>query len=98
MNIGLHFQARLVSMGEGDGGGCVGLAVSLVFGDMGGVVVARAALGLVDTEIGAPGLANFSGLEIPGPGVNGSLDSGCGRGGKDRGPPPCGAGEGRKVP
>jgi len=54
----------------------VGLAVSFVFGDMGGVVVARAALGLVDTEIGAPGLANFSGLEIPGPGVNGSLDSG----------------------
>lgn len=77
-------------MGEGEGGGWVLLvpAVSFVLGEMGGVVVARVELGLVDTEMGAPGLANFSGLEIPATGVNGSLDSGCGRGGRERGPPP----------
>jgi len=54
----------------------LGPAVSFVLGEMGGVVVDRAVLGLVETEMGAPGRANFSGLEIPGPGVNGSLVSG----------------------
>jgi len=50
----------LRSMGEAGVG-----FVCLVLGEMGGVVVAG--LGLVDTVIGAPGLANFSGLEIPRP-------------------------------
>ena len=95
----LATQARFVSMGEGEGGGWVlRPAVSFVLGEMGGVVVDRAALGLVETEMGAPGRANFSGLEIPGPGVKGSLDSGWGRGGRERGPPPWGEGEGRKLP
>lgn len=92
-------QARFVSIGEGEGGGWVlGPAMSLVLGEMGGVVVDRLALGLVETDMGAPGLANFSGLEMPGPGVKGSLVSGCGRGGRERGPPPWGDGEGRKLP
>lgn len=86
-------------MGEGEGDGwALGPAVSFVLGEMGGVVVDRAELGLVDTEMGAPGLANFSGLEMPGPGVKGSRVSGWGRGGRERGPPPCGEGEGRKLP
>lgn len=65
-------------MGEGEGGGWAVLdpAMSFVLGEMGGVVVDRVELGLVETEIGAPGLANFSGLDIPATGVNGSLASG----------------------
>ena len=55
-------------MGAGAGGG--GLAgldwePSLVLGETGGVWAIRA--GLVETEIGAPGRANFSGLEMPHP-------------------------------
>ena len=63
-------------------------------------MVDRAELGLVEMEIGAPGLANFSGRDMPGPGVYGSLASGWGRGGRERGPPPppWGEGEGKKLP
>ena len=55
-------------MGAGAGGG--GLAgpdwePSFVLGETGGVWAIRA--GLVETEIGAPGRANFSGLEMPHP-------------------------------
>lgn len=90
-----------MSIGEGEGGGWVllGPAVSFVLGEMGGVVVARVELGLVETEMGAPGLANFSGLDMPATGVKGSRVSGWGRGGRERGPPPpWGDGEGRKLP
>jgi len=63
---------------------------SLMLGDTGGVTPDP---GLVVTDIGpaapGPGLANFSGLEIPVAGVCGSM----GRGGRDRG-----EGEGRYAP
>ena len=61
-------------------------AASLMLGDTGGVTPDP---GLVVTDIGpapGPGLANFSGLDIPEAGVCGSR----GRGGRDRG-----EGEGR---
>lgn len=65
-------------------------AASLMLGDTGGVTPDP---GLVVTDIGpaapGPGLANFSGLEIPEAGVCGSR----GRGGRDRG-----EGEGRYAP
>ena len=76
-------------------GAVVGVVRALVPGDTGGVWTAGMP-GLVETDMApGPGLANFSGLEMPDTGVWGSM---LGRGGRERGPPSWGAGEGRKAP
>ena len=68
-------------------GAVVGVVRALVPGDTGGVCTGGAP-GLVETDMARPGpaRANFSGREMPE------------AGGRERGPPIWGAGEGRKAP